>query len=92
MDSKDAAAAAIDAADLDLAVELSREVSRIPSVLGEEGPLAEFLADTMRDLGFSNVELQDVLPERPNAIGEVGFGPGRRVSNLATRFFPVALA
>jgi acetylornithine deacetylase/succinyl-diaminopimelate desuccinylase-like protein len=66
--------------DLDRAVALVQEVCRIPSVLGAEGPLAEFLASVMRDSGFESVELQPVLPDRPNAIGEVSFGPGRRVA------------
>ncbi|MDE0138283.1 MAG: M20/M25/M40 family metallo-hydrolase [bacterium] len=70
---------AIDSVDLDLAVELCREVSRIPSVLGAEGPLAEFIAGTLRDLGFEKVKLQPVLADRSNAIGELSFGPGRRV-------------
>jgi acetylornithine deacetylase len=65
--------------DLDRAVELVQEVCRIPSVLGEEGPLAEYLASVMRASGFEGVALQPVLPERPNAIGEVTFRPGRRV-------------
>jgi acetylornithine deacetylase len=65
--------------DLDRAVDLVQRVCRIPSVLGEEGPLAEYLASVMRDSAFDGVELQPVLPERPNAIGEVRFGPGRRV-------------
>src|SRR5262245_36103924 len=65
--------------DLDRAVELVRQVCRIPSVLGDEGELAEFLASVMRESGFESVELQDVLPGRPNALGEVGFGPGPRV-------------
>ena len=73
------ARAAIESVDLDFAVELCRQVSRIPSVLGEEGPLAEFVAGTLRGLGFEQVELQPVLPDRPNAIGELSFGPGRRV-------------
>lgn len=65
--------------DLDRAVELSREVCRIPSVLGEERELAAFLASTMSQSGFESVELQPVLPNRPNAIGELSFGSGRRV-------------
>ena len=69
----------LDAVDLDRAVELVRQVCRIPSVLGEEGELAGFLADVMRRSGFEAVELQPVLPDRPNAIGEIAFGPGRRV-------------
>jgi acetylornithine deacetylase/succinyl-diaminopimelate desuccinylase-like protein len=66
--------------DLDRAVALVQEVCRIPSVLGAEGPLAEFLASVMRESGFESVELQPVLPDRPNAIGEVSFGAGRRVA------------
>jgi acetylornithine deacetylase/succinyl-diaminopimelate desuccinylase-like protein len=65
--------------DLDRALGLVQEVCRIPSVLGEEGPLAEYLASVMRDAEFEDVELQPVIPDRPNAIGEVRFGPGRRV-------------
>jgi acetylornithine deacetylase/succinyl-diaminopimelate desuccinylase-like protein len=64
----------LDALDLDRAVELVREVCRIPSVLGEEGPLAAFLADTMAASGFEEVELQPVLEDRPNAVGHVSFG------------------
>jgi acetylornithine deacetylase/succinyl-diaminopimelate desuccinylase-like protein len=65
--------------DLDRAVELVRQVCRIPSVLGGEGELAGFLASVMRASGFGSVELQDVLPGRPDALGEVSFGPGPRV-------------
>jgi acetylornithine deacetylase len=70
---------AVDRRHLDRAVELVREVCRIPSVLGDEGPIAAFLAGVMRDSGFEGVELQPVLPDRPNAIGEISFGTGRRV-------------
>ena len=79
MGDQQVAKAAIESVDLDLAVDLCRKVSRIPSVLGEEGPLAEFIAGTLGELGFDSVELQPVLPDRPNAIGEIPFGPGRRV-------------
>ena len=79
MDPNEVASAAIESVDLDLAVDLCRQVSRIPSVLGEEGPLASFIVETMRDLGFHNAALQPVLPGRPNAIGEIRFGMGRRV-------------
>lgn len=65
--------------DLDRVVELVQRVCRIPSVLGEEGELAAFLASIMVDSGFEAVELQPVLPDRPNAIGEIAFGSGRRV-------------
>jgi len=66
--------------DLDRAVELVQEVCRIPSVLGEEGALATYLAGVMRDSRFEDVALQPVLPDRPNAIGEVRFGEGPRVT------------
>jgi acetylornithine deacetylase/succinyl-diaminopimelate desuccinylase-like protein len=67
-------AAALTEVDLDRTVDLVRQVCRIPSVLGEEGPLAAFLADAMTATGFDAVELQPVLPDRPNAIGEVALG------------------
>lgn len=60
-------------------VRLVQEVSRIPSILGEEGPLAAYLADVMRQSGFSGVAEQEVLPDRPNAIGHLDFGPGKTV-------------
>jgi len=69
----------LDSVDLGRAVELVRQVCRIPSVLGEEGDLARFLAAVMEESGFEAVKLQPVLNERPNALGEVSFGSGRRV-------------
>ena len=77
--SSQTAARALSSVDLDRAVDLVQQVCRIPSVLGEEGELAAFLASVMRGSGFEDVSLQPVLPERPNAIGEVRFGPGRRL-------------
>ncbi len=68
------ASSVLDALDLDRSVELVREVCRIPSVLGEEGTLAAFLADTMTASGFEDVELQPVLEDRPNAVGHLSFG------------------
>jgi acetylornithine deacetylase len=65
--------------DLNRAVDLVRQVCRIPSVLGREGELAAFLAGVMHDSGFDSVALEPVLPDRPNAVGEVSFGPGPRV-------------
>ena len=68
------------ALDLDRAVELVQEVCRIPSVLGDEGALAAFLAPSvMRDSAFDEVELQPVLEDRPNAVGHVSFGGGPTV-------------
>lgn len=67
--------------DADRVVELVREVCRIPSVLGEEGPLAAYLASVMREseAGFRDVRLQPVVDDRPNAIGEVTLGAGPRI-------------
>ena len=74
-----AAASVLDALDLERAVALVQEVCRIPSVLGEEGPLAAFLASTMREAGFEGVDLQPVIEDRPNAVGHVSFGDGPTV-------------
>ncbi|WP_197374337.1 M20 family metallopeptidase [Mycolicibacterium baixiangningiae] len=60
-------------------VRLVQEVCRIPSVLGDEGALAHYLADVMAGSGFEGVAEQEVLPDRPNAIGHVDFGPGKTV-------------
>ena len=79
MDERELADEVVRHTDTDRATALSQEVCRIPSVLGQEGQLAKFLADVMKESGFEAVELQPVLPDRPNAIGEVSFGPGRRV-------------
>jgi acetylornithine deacetylase len=66
--------------DLQRAVDLVQEVCRIPSILGEEGDLAAFLASTMRESGFEGVQLQPVLDDRPNAVGHVSFGGGPTVA------------
>lgn len=79
MEPAEIAASVLDAIDIDRAVELTRQVCRVPSILGEEGPLAQLLADVMTESGFEAVELQPVLADRPNAIGEIDFGPGPRV-------------
>src|SRR5215831_10573343 len=73
------AAPVLDSLDLDRAVDLVRQVCRIPSVLGQEGDLAAFLADVMRESGFESVALEPVLPGRPNAVGEISMGSGPRV-------------
>jgi acetylornithine deacetylase/succinyl-diaminopimelate desuccinylase-like protein len=75
----DGVAKVVEAVDLDRAVHLVQEVCRIPSVLGEEGELAAFLASVMSESGFDDVQLQPVLPDRPNAVGQVSFGDGRTV-------------
>ena len=71
--------AALAAIDPDRVVALVQQVCRIPSVLGDEGPLAHFLYDMMRDSGFGATELQPVVGDRPNAIGELYFGAGPRL-------------
>src|ERR1700753_228630 len=75
----DAAAAAVAAIDTDRLLELVSQVCRIPSVRGDEGPLAEFLHALMKESGFEETALQPVIGNRPNALGELAFGPGRRV-------------
>ncbi len=67
------------ALDLGRAVDLVQEVCRIPSVLGEEGDLAAFLASVMRESAFDDVELQPVVEDRPNAVGHVSLGDGPTV-------------
>ena len=78
----DAVAAAVAAIDTDRLVDLVARVCRIPSVLGGEGPLAEFLHDLMKESGFEATALQPVLGNRPNAVGETGalkvFGSGNK--------------
>lgn len=75
----DGVARVVEAVDLDRATQLVQEVCRIPSILGEEGALAAFLASVMSESGFDDVQLQPVLPDRPNAVGHVSFGDGRTV-------------
>jgi len=65
--------------DVERAVRLTQEVCRIPSILGEEGTLASFIAQELEDSGFERVELQEAIPGRPNAVGELDFGTGPRV-------------
>ena len=72
-------ARAVGAVDVRRAVQLVQEVCRIPSVLGEEQALAEFLASVMREAGFEGVELQPAVDDRSNALGQLDFGPGPRV-------------
>lgn len=69
----------VDAIDEDRVVSLVQEVCRIPSILGDEGALAAYLRGVMADSGFEAVDLQEVLPDRPNAVGELSFGEGPRV-------------
>jgi acetylornithine deacetylase len=73
-------ASAIAAVDGDEAVRLTQELVRIPSVVGEEGEVAETLHGRMQTLGFDELRLQDALPGRPNVVGVVDSGrPGPTV-------------
>jgi acetylornithine deacetylase len=56
---------------------VTRAALRIPSFAGQERPLAEFLGERMADLGLQ-VQLPEVEPGRPNAIGVLrGRGGGQ---------------
>jgi acetylornithine deacetylase len=79
LSAADVASKVAGAVDQDRLVRLVQEVCRIPSVLGEEGPLAAFLHDVMLESGFDKVALEPVLPDRPNAVGELSFATGPRV-------------
>jgi len=70
-------AAAIAAVDGDETIGLTQELVRIPSVVGDEGAIAEALHARMQTLGFDELRLQDALPGRPNVVGVVDSGlPG----------------
>jgi acetylornithine deacetylase/succinyl-diaminopimelate desuccinylase-like protein len=64
--------------DVDRLLHTVQEICRIPSVLGDEKGFAEYLVDMMKASGFDGAELQQVLPERPNATGHLDFGAGGR--------------
>ena len=69
----------LESIDAQRLVAIVRNVCRIPSVLGDEAALATYLCEVMSNSGFSGVAEQPVLPQRPNAIGELVFGEGPRV-------------
>ena len=63
--------------DADDAVLLTQELVRIPSVLGDEKAISDFLLERMGGMGFDEVVQQEVLPDRANVIGVVDSGrPG----------------
>lgn len=73
-DTLEAVAALVDGDD---AVLLTQELVRIPSVVGEERAIVEFLAARMGRMGFDEVYRQPVLPDRDNVVGVVDSGrPG----------------
>ncbi len=61
--------------DVELAVGLTQELVRIPSVVGEEGPIAAALETALRRLGLGRVWREPVEPGRDNVLWEI---PGRR--------------
>jgi acetylornithine deacetylase len=79
MEKSAAVAKAVESIDEERVVSLVQDVCRIPSVLGEEQAFADYLVAAMKESNFTDVRHQDVLPERPNAIGELDFGTGKRV-------------
>lgn len=73
----DSVASTIAAVDVDEAVELTREIVQIPSVVGEERDLAHALLASIEKLGFDRVYHQEALPGRENVVGVVESGrPG----------------
>lgn len=67
--------------DVDGLVDLAAGLAGIPSEIPNEGAIANFLAGEMRKSGvFAEVNLQDVVPGRPNVIGVVrGSGDGPNI-------------
>jgi [amino group carrier protein]-lysine/ornithine hydrolase len=62
----------------DRAIELLRRMVAIPSPSGQEAQIAEYLTETMADLGFRNV----AIDAAGNATGMVERGPGPHVMLL----------
>jgi acetylornithine deacetylase/succinyl-diaminopimelate desuccinylase-like protein len=63
--------------DTDEAVALTQEIVRIPSVVGEEAELSDYLLQRLGGLGFDRVYQQEALPGRSNVVGVVDSGrPG----------------
>ncbi len=63
--------------DLELAIRLTQQAVRIPSINGDEGPLGKEVYRWLGDLGFEEAELQEVYPGRYNATGVLrGRRPG----------------
>jgi acetylornithine deacetylase/succinyl-diaminopimelate desuccinylase-like protein len=65
--SDEASLRLIDAVDGELVVELAKGLCRRPSPRGGEKPAAVYLAEQLDRLGFE-VELQDVVENRPNVV------------------------
>lgn len=76
MPASDLTEALLTAVDADLDVRLTRELVRVPSVVGEEEAIGLLLESQARALGFEAVRREEVYPGRYNTIGHLDFGPG----------------
>jgi len=74
------AAPVLDSVDLDRAVDLVRQVCRIPSVLGQEGDLAAFLAE--RGQPRASPPVTAFPMEHCNVISSWGVSAKGEVSNV----------
>ena len=69
----------LDGIDTDFAVSLTQQIVRIPSVVGDEGPVADALAAALRELGIGSVWKEEVERGRSNVLWEIGGSrPGPR--------------
>ncbi|MEY2457399.1 MAG: hypothetical protein QOK06_2493, partial [Acidimicrobiaceae bacterium] len=59
----------------DRVLELARQLAMTESVSGNEGAAVQLVADSMRELGFDDVQVD----KAGNAIGIVGAGDGPRL-------------
>jgi acetylornithine deacetylase/succinyl-diaminopimelate desuccinylase-like protein len=62
-------------------IEITRRLARIPAPLGEEGPLAQAVAEMLDRPGI-DVHVQDVTPGRPNVIATVRGSGGPAAQDL----------
>ena len=69
----------LDRIDTDFAVSLTQQIVRIPSVVGDEGPVADALQASLRQLDVGSVWQEEVELGRMNVLWEVkGSQPGPR--------------
>lgn len=60
------------------AVTLCQELIRIPSPIGSEKRIAEYIAEHMKKIGIPEVQLVEADKDRPNVVGRIpGTGTGR---------------
>jgi acetylornithine deacetylase/succinyl-diaminopimelate desuccinylase-like protein len=76
----------MDEVDVDLAVALTQELVRVPSVVGDETAIGETLERALGRLGVGRVWREPVHPGRDDVLWEVpGARPGRRARLHAER-------